>query len=236
MIRILKGNIFNSKCDCIVNTVNCVGFMGKGIALEMSLRYPEMEAIYKEKCRKGEIQIGELWIYEEKKGEKKKILNFPTKKDYKKPSKEEYILKGLEEFRKKYRSYGIKSIAFPLLGAQNGKLSSGRVLEIMKQKLGDLEDLEVEIYVFDLKEYVRDSLFMDFVSYLEMHAGNPKNARIKEAIKMRSELRNFADIVEMKIPFEEEGGGVRRVSIATKTYIQKIVSEIKNSGKQMSLF
>ena len=79
-IKIISGNIFTSKCQTIVNTINCVGVMGAGIALECRLRYPEMYKKYVELCENREISIGILWLY---KSEDRWILNFPTKKHWK---------------------------------------------------------------------------------------------------------------------------------------------------------
>ena len=92
-ITIINGNIFNTKAQTIVNTVNCVGVMGKGIALVFKLRYPAMFDIYQDFCKQGLIGIGKLWIY---KGDARDpwVLNFPTKTHWKLPSEYEYIEKG----------------------------------------------------------------------------------------------------------------------------------------------
>ena len=105
MITVKKGNIFTSNCDTVVNTVNCVGVMGAGIALECRLRYPEMYKKYKDLCHKDLIQVGKLWIY---KTDKKWILNFPTKKDWKHSSKIEFIEAGLIKFVRTYKEKKIK--------------------------------------------------------------------------------------------------------------------------------
>ena len=129
-ITIINGNIFNTKAQTIVNTVNCVGVMGKGIALVFKLRYPSMFDIYQDFCKQGLIGIGKLWIY---KGDARDpwVLNFPTKTHWKLPSKYEYIEKGLQKFVETYKEKGITSIAFPLLGANNGGLDGKKVEELM---------------------------------------------------------------------------------------------------------
>ncbi len=96
-IKIISGNIFTSQCQVIVNTVNCVGVMGAGIALECRLRYPEMYDKYIQYCLESKINIGNLWIY---KTESRWILNFPTKKHWKNPSKIEYLHAGLDYISK----------------------------------------------------------------------------------------------------------------------------------------
>ena len=127
-IKIVRGNIFNTKAQTIVNTVNCVGVMGKGIALVFKLRYPLMFDIYKGFCKSKQIGIGKLWLY---KGEPEEpwVLNFPTKFHWKYPSKLEYIELGLEKFVTTYKEKGITSIAFPMLGTNNGGLSKDEVFQ-----------------------------------------------------------------------------------------------------------
>ena len=94
-------NIFDSKCQTIVNTINCVGVMGKGLALEMKNRYPLMFDKYKEYCNNGLIDIGKLWLYKD--SDEKWILNFPTKKHWKNNSQYEYIEDGMKNLLKHIR-------------------------------------------------------------------------------------------------------------------------------------
>ena len=157
-IKFIKGNIFNSKAQTIVNTVNCVGVMGKGIALVFKLRYPKMFDLYKDYCKSKLIGIGKLWIY---KGEENApwVLNFPTKFHWKYPSKIEYLEKGLEKFCSTYKDQGITSIAFPLLGSHNGGLNPEIVKELMFKYLSKC-DIPIEIYKYDPE--APDDLFEDF--------------------------------------------------------------------------
>ncbi len=144
-VKIITGNIFTTNCKVIVNTVNCVGVMGAGIALECRLRYPEMNDKYIKLCNESKINIGMLWIY---KSPEKWVLNFPTKKHWKYPSKEEYLHAGLKKFCDTYKERGIESIAFPLLGADKGGINHEESLGIMKSYLDEI-DLYVEIYKYD---------------------------------------------------------------------------------------
>lgn len=141
-------NIFDSQCQTIVNTINCVGVMGKGLALEMKNRYPSMFEKYKEYCNRGLIDIGSLWLYKHvsEKEITKRILNFPTKKDWRNKSEYEYIEKGMEKFINTYKEKGITSIAFPMLGCSNGGLDKEIVLQIMLKYLSKCDNLIVEIY------------------------------------------------------------------------------------------
>lgn len=157
-VTIINGNIFNTKAQTIVNTVNCVGVMGKGIALVFKLRYPSMFEVYQDYCKQKLISVGKLWIY---KGESSDpwVLNFPTKTHWKLPSEYEYIEKGLQKFVDTYKEKGVTSIAFPLLGAFNGGLDKDRVLDIMISYLSQC-DIPVEIYQYD--PMASDDLFETF--------------------------------------------------------------------------
>lgn len=152
-VKIVSGNIFTSDCQTIVNTVNCVGVMGAGIAFEYRLRYPEMHNKYVKLCSDKKIDVGLLWLY---KSHKKWVLNFPTKKHWKYPSKKEYLHAGLKKFSETYVDKGIKSIAFPLLGADKGCIPPEESISIMKSYL-DKIDLNVEIYKYDPK--AKDDLY-----------------------------------------------------------------------------
>ena len=127
-VLVRKGNIFSSRCQTIVNTVNCVGIMGAGIALECRLRYPQMFEQYAQLCADAKLDIGRLWVY---KAPERWVLNFPTKKHWRYPSRVEYLHLGLQKFMDTYQTRGITSVAFPLLGAQNGGLQADESLALM---------------------------------------------------------------------------------------------------------
>lgn len=140
-----KGNIFDAHTQVIVNTVNCQGIMGKGLALAFKQKYPAMFSSYQKDCKTGKLHIGRPTLYQES---DPWILNFPTKDSWRANSKIEYLEKGLEYFVANYQKVGIKSIAFPKLGAQNGKLSWNEVGPLMAKYLGQL-DIDVYIYIAD---------------------------------------------------------------------------------------
>lgn len=144
MIKFLIGNIFESKMDVLVNTVNCVGVMGKGIASEFKKKYPVMFKEYKNLCDQQLIKTGVLYPYLE--NNTIKLINFPTKKHWRSPSKIEYVTEGLEWFVDHYQELNIKSIAFPPLGCGNGGLQWEYIGPIMYQYLKDLP-IDIEIYV-----------------------------------------------------------------------------------------
>ncbi len=152
-VTIITGNIFTSECQTLVNTVNCVGVMGAGIALECRLRYPDMYAKYIQLCTLKKINIGTLWIH---KTPARWILNFPTKRHWKYPSKVEFLHAGLEKFLNTYEEKGIESIAFPLLGTDRGGIPQQLSLSIMMEYL-KRADLMVEIYKYD--PLAKDDIF-----------------------------------------------------------------------------
>lgn len=144
-MKVLSSNLFDSTCEYLTNTINTSGAMGAGLALEFRLRVPELYPVYKEKCDRGEIKVGAYWIFDRPNRIGRKILNFPTKRGFNHPSKLEYIWSGLEYFRDNYSSDRIASIAFPILGARQGKLDRETVLEVMKEYLAELP-IDVEIH------------------------------------------------------------------------------------------
>ena len=154
-VRIIKGNIFASDLQVMVNTVNCVGVMGAGIALECRLRYPELYSKYVKFCQEGKIDIGKLWLF---RGSERWVLNFPTKKHWKFPTREEYLDKGLSKFVETYERLGITSIAFPLLGAQHGGLMPEKSLKVMR---GYLDSLPIKIEIYEYDPCSPDDLYME---------------------------------------------------------------------------
>ncbi|MBP5422167.1 MAG: macro domain-containing protein [Paludibacteraceae bacterium] len=161
-----KGNIFNSKAMAIVNTVNCVGAMGKGIALDFKLRYPEMFKEYQRICIQHLLKPGQILPY---KKSNPIILNFAIKDDWKDPSKVEWIEETLQKFVNNYKSLNITSVAFPWMGAMNGGLPIETIKSLTRKYLSELNDIEIEVYEFDpnvpcklycsLKRIVVESLF-----------------------------------------------------------------------------
>ena len=136
MITYVVCDLFESPAHVLVNTVNTVGVMGKGIAREFKRIYPEMFGQYQQICEKGSFNIGNLWLY---KTSNKWVLNFPTKRHWRQPSRPEYIEAGLKKFVKTYHVHGITSASFPMLGCGNGELDwETQVQPLMEQYLGDV--------------------------------------------------------------------------------------------------
>lgn len=142
MITYLKSNLFFSPAQVLVNTVNTEGVMGKGIAKEFKKHFPEMFEQYQKFCEEKKLDIGNLWLY---KTTNKWVLNFPTKKSWRNPSKIEYLEKGLQKFVDQYEQRGIKSVAFPPLGCGNGELNWETQVRPLMEKY--LRDLPIDIYI-----------------------------------------------------------------------------------------
>lgn len=145
MIKYVEGNIFDSPAQTIVNTVNTVGVMGKGLALSFKERYPEMFVTYRNMCEKHKLLVGKLMLYS---AADHMILLFPTKENWRNPSRIEYIDAGLSNFVRSYAQHHITSIAFPKLGCGNGELSWDTVKPVMERYLSSLP-IDVYIYLND---------------------------------------------------------------------------------------
>ncbi len=199
-----SGNIFNTDLQTIVNTVNCVGVMGAGIALECRLRFPNMFQKYVSLCEQGDFDVGKLWLYKDDNTSNKWVLNFPTKKHWRYPSKMEYLQLGLEKFVETFEEKQIESIAFPTLGSLNGGLDPSESLGLMKHYLKDLP-IPIEIYEYD--ECSSDDLFDDVKSCVlnqdietiskECGVGRKVAEKLKEAFE-RNDLHQLNQLGRVK--------------------------------------
>ena len=143
MLTYLRTSALESNAQTAVNTVNCVGVMGKGIAAEYKARFPDMFKAYKAICDNGGLVPGKLWLW---KGPSQWILNFPTKVHWRQPSRLEWIEAGLEKFVSEYESKGITEISFPRLGCGHGNLEWSDVKPLMERYLSCLP---ISVYVHD---------------------------------------------------------------------------------------
>jgi len=146
MIIYTKGNILNADAEALINTVNTVGVMGKGIALQFKKSYQANFKAYEKAVKNNEVKIGQMFVTEtESLINPKYIINFPTKKHWRYPSKLEFIESGLEDLVRVILERKIKSVAIPPLGAGNGGLDWRAVRSIISSKLQHL-DIEIIIY------------------------------------------------------------------------------------------
>ncbi len=169
-IRYTTGNILDDNSEALVNTVNCKGVMGRGVALEFKKRFPENFKAYAEACAQGELKPGKMFVFSYPKkceqgevlpgqmalfgeGERDEsarnlnfIINFPTKNHWRNPSKIRYIEDGLDDLARVIHELGIRKIAMPALGCGHGGLEWRTVRECIEERLGGLENLDVVVY------------------------------------------------------------------------------------------
>lgn len=146
MITYKKGNLLEANVEALVNTVNTVGVMGKGIALMFKEQFPDNMKNYQKACKQNLLHTGKMFITERTEKNPRWIINFPTKQHWKNPSKLEWITEGLLDLRQIIQSKQIKSIAIPPLGAGQGGLPWESVKKQMESILQDMTDVNIIIY------------------------------------------------------------------------------------------
>jgi O-acetyl-ADP-ribose deacetylase (regulator of RNase III) len=148
MITFRQGNLLDSGAEALVNTVNTVGVMGKGIALMFKEAFPENFRAYAAACKKGEIGIGRVFVTEKRDwvSGSRWVVNFPTKKHWRHPSKLEWIEEGLQDLKRFIVENEVRSIALPPLGSGNGGLDWERVRPRIEAALGSLSDVDIIVY------------------------------------------------------------------------------------------
>lgn len=230
MIIYRQSSIFEAFEDpqirTIVNTINCKGVMGKGLALEFKIRFPEMFRDYQKRCENGEVKIGRPYLY---KTNDKWILNFPTKYHWKYPSRLDYIEKGLKYFVEHYKEWGIKSIAFPRLGSHEGKLDWKAVKPLMEKYL-QIDDIEVYIYL-DQEPAEREKKLLEILNTEErenlkrlLNLSEKQVISLKNYIKTKGNLTRIRDLLKIK-------------GIGAKTYKKVIQLDLSgNKGIQGRLW
>ncbi len=169
MIQYLTGDIFESRAQAIINTVNTVGVMGKGIALQFKNAFPSNYKAYVDACKTGEIRVGKLFVTVDKNvnsGEKI-IINFPTKTDWRKPSEYSYIDEGLTDLIKIIKERGIKTVAIPPLGAGNGGLKWEKVKELIEQKMSSVD---VVLFVYEPTTEIKEHLKKERIKLTDARA------------------------------------------------------------------
>jgi len=169
MIKYITGDIFDSHTQALVNTVNTVGVMGKGIALQFKRNFPNNYAEYKEACKRKEVQVGKLFVTYDKNlySGNKIIINFPTKTDWRKPSEYEYIEKGLDNLVEIIQEYDIKSISIPPLGSGNGGLKWEKVKRLIETKL---INLDIDIIVYEPTQHIKEVMKNERVKLTDARA------------------------------------------------------------------
>ena len=147
MMRFTQGNLLDADVEAVVNTVNTVGVMGKGIALMFKERFPANYQAYAAACKAGDVQIGKMFISPSNElSAPRWIINFPTKKHWRQPTKLEWVREGVEALKDVIQEKQIRSIAIPPLGCGNGGLDWAVVRPLIASVLGELEDVDVLVY------------------------------------------------------------------------------------------
>lgn len=147
MIEYTSGDILKDRSDALVNTVNCVGVMGRGIALQFKKAWPENFEAYAAACRREEVQPGRMFVFDSKRlTPPRYIINFPTKRHWRGKSRPEDIDTGLADLVKVIRDIGIESIALPPLGSGLGGLEWADVRARIERSLNDLPNVRVRVF------------------------------------------------------------------------------------------
>lgn len=147
MISYEKGDLFNDSAEALVNAVNTVGVMGKGLAYQFKEKYPENFDKYRAACKRGELSVGSIFLVELNQGERPRyILNFPTKAHWKGKSKIEYITEGAADLVRLVKEFGISSVAVPALGSGLGGLPWSQVQKVLCAAFEQAPEVKWNVY------------------------------------------------------------------------------------------
>jgi O-acetyl-ADP-ribose deacetylase (regulator of RNase III) len=147
MIEFRQGNLLAADAEALVNTVNCVGVMGKGIALQFKQAYPDNFRAYERACRAGEVQLGKMFVVNTGTlTNPRYLINFPTKQHWKARSRLRDIEHGLADLVATVRRLGLRSLAVPPLGCGNGGLEWSRVLPLIESAFAPLAEVQVLVF------------------------------------------------------------------------------------------
>lgn len=146
-IQAATGDLLQSNVEALVNAVNCVGIMGRGVALQFKQAYPENYRAYVDACKHRQVQPGRMLVHDlGTQTNPRYIINFPTKKHWKEKSELSFIDLGLKALVQEIRERRIKSIALPALGCGLGGLNWEDVYPRIEQSLKDISDLRVVVF------------------------------------------------------------------------------------------
>lgn len=205
MLIYVEDDIFKTPAKVLVNAVNTVGVMGKGIAKDFKRLYPDMFKKYQRYCEDGLLDVGKLWLYQNC---NKGVLNFPTKKSWRQPSKVEYIESGLKKFVDTYTSHGITSIAFPKIGCGNGELDWDRTVHPLILKY--LKALPIDIFIYSYPQSAPKPEHRDIDTIKAWLRSDPLSLGFAEAwsdicdiVKREgAQFDDCANLIVMDNPFE----------------------------------
>ena len=209
MITFTQGNLLEADAEAFVNTVNTVGVMGKGVALMFKEAFPENFKAYLAACKAKEVQLGEMFVTK-RDGflGPKWIVNFPTKAHWRYPSQMAWIENGLDDLKRFIVSEGVKSIALPPLGAGNGGLEWSDVQHVIVEKLSDLTDVEILVFVPTRK-------YQNVAKRTGVEKLTPARALIAELVRRYSILGIECSLLEVQKLGYFLDRFARRLSIST---------------------
>lgn len=181
MLTYLNISLFESPAQALVNTVNTVGVMGKGIAAIFKQLYPDMYKEYRRLCQEQKFGIGMLYVY---RTPNKIVVNLPTKRHWRERSHVSYIEAGLEKFVARYMDYGISSVAFPQLGCGHGELNWERQVQpVMEHYLRDLP-IPVYVHIFSpAADFVPERYDVEFARQMRLERQRISTDRLWEDLK-----------------------------------------------------
>ena len=146
MIRFTRGDLFASGCQALVNPVNCVGAMGKGLALQFRHRFPDNYEAYRDACARGEVRPGHCLVFDAGAGPARFVVNFPTKRHWRDPSRMEDIAGGLDDLAGILRRGAVASVAIPPLGCGLGGLPWPEVRSLLVDRLAPCEGVSIVVF------------------------------------------------------------------------------------------
>lgn len=205
-VQIKSGDLLKEDSEAIVNTVNCVGVMGKGIALQFKQRWPQNFKAYETACKREEIKPGKMFIYDLGEWAKPRfIINFPTKAHWRGDSKLEYIEDGLRDLIKQANRLSIKSIALPPLGCGNGGLDWDVVRRLIVTAFQDAPEIQATVF-----EPKGAPPAQDMSNLTKKPAMTPGRAAIITVISIYREMEyGLSDIEIQKLAYFLEQSGQR---------------------------
>ena len=208
MIRFTQGNLLEASAEALVNTVNEVGVMGKGIALMFRERFPENTRLYVEASKAKQVVVGHMLVTETGELFPRWIINFPTKKHWRNPSKQAWVRDGLDDLVRVVRELGIRSIALPPLGCGNGGLSWLTVRPMIEAALSALPGVDVLVYE-------PTEAYQNTPKQLGLEKLTPARALIAELVRRYSVLGLDCTILEVQKLAYFLQRAVARVGFAT---------------------
>jgi O-acetyl-ADP-ribose deacetylase (regulator of RNase III)/uncharacterized protein YwgA len=177
MFRALIGDLFESRAQTLVNTVNCIGVMGKGVAEQFKLRFPAMFEDYRSRSERKAVRLGEPYLYQDRSGAH--IINFPTKDHWRSPSRLADIERGLDYLAAHVEEWGVTSIALPPLGCGNGGLEWSEVGPLIYHKLHGLP-IDVEVYApYSTPKQQLTEEFLSAPSQMSLEGRGREHKRLK---------------------------------------------------------